>query len=589
MTVARTLGCLLIAAVAAAPAAKRETSVPAQVARWMRSLSLRDRVAQLILVPTYGEAPGVKSDAYKKYHKWVHNLRVGGVIVLGRNQNGTIRNAEPFAMAAFFNRLQRQARIPLIVGADFERGASMRVLDTVKFPHNMAFAAAGDPAASRFEGAFTAREARALGVQWVFAPVADVNNNPDNPIINIRSFGENPEEVARYVAAFIDGAHSEAADYVLVTAKHFPGHGDTSTDSHLGLARVDADRARLEKVEFTPFRAAIQHHVDAIMTAHIAVPALEPEEIPATVSSKILTGVLRDELGFRGLIVTDALDMRGFSDQFDSGEGAVRALEAGADVLLMPDDPEKSIRAVLAAIKRGRLTRRRIDQSVSRVLAAKVRVGLARRKLVNLETINDTLQDPDAAERAQAVADRAVTLVRNQGDLVPLRHPDSTCAVVLGERRNSQEGFQFLAELRKRAPAMKTILLDPSMPDVMLDYAADQAAGCDAVVVATYVAASAYRGNVALPGNFPALVEKLTAGKAPVIFISFGNPYLLRSFPGVAAYIATFSTVATSETAAVKALFGEIPITGHLPVTIPGLAAYGEGIQLPARVAKSTL
>src|SRR6185295_19022884 len=215
-----------------------------------------------------------------------------------------------------------------------------------------------------------------LGVQWVFAPVADVNNNPQNPVINIRSYGENPDEVAEHVAAYIDGAHSDPKNPVLVTAKHFPGHGDTTIDSHLDLARLEASRDRISEVELKPFQAAIAHKVDSIMTAHMTVPAIDPSDIPATVSVRVLTGLLREDLGFQGLVITDAMEMAGLAKQFNTGEASVRAIEAGADVLLMPPDPGVAIRAVLAAVGRGRISRKRIDDSALRILEAKVRLGL---------------------------------------------------------------------------------------------------------------------------------------------------------------------------------------------------------------------
>src|SRR5690348_4981105 len=241
--------------------------------------------------------------------------------------------------------MQQLTRVPLLVGGDFERGASMRIDGTTVFPHAMAFGAAGDPALTRYEGEVTAREARAIGVHWIYYPVADVNNNPDNPIINIRSFGENPADVATHVRAFIEGAHSDRKNYVLTTAKHFPGHGDTAVDTHVGLATIPADRERLEHLELVPFRAAIEAGVDAIMTAHIAVPAISPPDLPATLSPAILTKLLRQEMGFKGLVVTDALEMGGIAKGYNSGEAAVRALEAGADTLLMPADPEAAVKA----------------------------------------------------------------------------------------------------------------------------------------------------------------------------------------------------------------------------------------------------
>lgn len=545
-------------------------------------MSLRDRIAQLVSMPCYGENPSTRSQDYKKFRHWVRDLHIGGFIVVNRVVNGSVRNADPYAMAVFLNKMQKMSATPLLVSADFERGASMRVANTVKFPHDMAYGAARDYDGSRFEGAETAREARALGVHWVFAPDADVNNNPENPIINIRSYGEDPAEVSKHVVAFIEGAHSDPSNRVLVTAKHFPGHGDTSVDTHMGLAKLDAARERLNTLEFVPFRAAIERGVDAVMSAHIALPAVEPEEIPSTISAKVLTGVLRNDLGFKGIIVTDAMDMQGLAKQFAPGEASVRAIEAGADVLLMPTDADQAIRALMDAVNRGRLTRKRIDQSVQKILAAKARVGLASKRTVDLDDLGDVLENPDAEDRAQSTADRAITLVRNDRNRVPLPAPERSCAFILLESRFSQQGRQLSLELRKRSSALKTLVLDPTSPDAELKDSVQNAAGCDAVVVATYVTAAAYRGNVALPGNLAEFVNSLTAGPAPVVFVSFGNPYLLRSFPKVASYLAAFSTSTLSEVSVARALFGEIAITGRLPVSIPGFAALGDGIQVGA-------
>jgi len=474
------------------------------------------------------------------------------------------------------------AGVPLLVGGDFERGASMRVEGTTVFPHAMAFGAAGDPAFSRFEGEVTAREARALGVHWVYYPVADVNNNPDNPIINIRSFGEDPQEVAAHVKAFIEGAHSDKRNLVLATAKHFPGHGDTSVDTHVNLATVNADRERLERLELAPFRAAIEAGVDSIMTAHIAVPALAPPDLPATLSPAILTGLLRNEMGFKGLVVTDALEMGGIAKGFSGAEAAVRALEAGVDVLLMPADPETALKGVVAAVENGRLNRRRIQESVVAILSAKERLGLYRKRFVDLEAIGDVVDSPEASERAQQIAGRAVTLVRNNGNLIPLAAPERVCYVVMVENRYSSDGQVFAQEVRKRTPRAAIASLDASMSGDTLQEAIRGLPSCQSYAVAAFATVSAYRGSVGLAGELPQAVETLVASGKPVALVALGNPYLMRNFPDVTAYLATFSNVPPSEVAAVEALFGEIDIRGHLPVSIPGLANYGDGIQVPA-------
>jgi beta-N-acetylhexosaminidase len=543
----------------------------------LRSLNQRERVAQLVMGVVYGDAPSTKSNLYQKYRRWVKDLRIGGLIVNNRLQNGLARNAEPHTMAVFLNQMQKLAKIPLIVGADFERGASMRVSGTAKFPHSMAYAAARDVEAVRQEGALTAREARALGVHWVFAPVSDVNNNPDNPVINIRSFGENPELVATYVAAYIDGAHSDPRNRVLVSAKHFPGHGDTTIDSHLDLARLAADKDRMNSVELAPFRTAITHGVDSIMTAHMTVPAYEENEIPATVSRKVLTGLLREEMGFQGLVVTDAMDMLGVAKQFSNGEAAVRAIEAGADVLLMPPDPEAAIRAVLAAIEKGRINKKRIDESAMRVLTAKVRVGLTKKKMVDVDAISDVLEDPEQAAHAQTVAEKAVTLLRNEGNVVPLVNAAQSCVIASTGVRLSTFGQVMIDEFRKRAPGARTMFVNNTMSAATLDTVLGDWSQCSAIVFATFTI------NPALNGELTPFLQKLTDSTVPVVFVSFGNPYLVKDFPKVSAYLATFTPTSPSETALVKALLGEIPVTGHTPVSIPGFAQYGDGIQLERR------
>ncbi|HWB86991.1 MAG TPA: glycoside hydrolase family 3 N-terminal domain-containing protein [Bryobacteraceae bacterium] len=545
-------------------------------------MSLQDEVAQLIFIPFHNGALNSRSREYRKFVRLIHDTKVGGLILVNWSNGRLVEKAEPYALAAFLNRMQRLAKVPLLVSGDFERGASMRVSDTTPFPHAMAFGAAGDPELTRYEGEITAKEARALGVQWVFYPVADVNNNPDNPIINIRSFGEDPAEVSMHVKAFIEGAHSDKRNYVLTTAKHFPGHGDTAVDSHINLPTVTADRDRLEQVELVPFRAAISAGVDAVMTAHVAVPALAPAGVPATLSPAILTGLLRDQLGFKGLVITDALEMAGITKSYSAGDAAVKALEAGADALLMTPDPDAAIRAVVAAVHSGRLSRRRIQESVAKILSAKERVGLDRRRYVDLEAIGDVVAAPESEEKAQEIADKAVTLVRNTGNLIPLAQPDRTCFVILAENRYSVEGQQFLRELHDRLPAAASVTLDTSMPRDVVDDAIGKLPACDNYAVAAFATVAAYRGSIGLGGELPHAMETLAAKGKPIALIALGNPYLLRNFPDVAAYLATFSNVPPSETAAVRALFGEIMINGHLPVTIPGLAKYGEGITVQA-------
>ena len=560
------------------PAASAPTKAEQKAAQSiLKTLTLRDRVAQLVMGISYGDVPSPRSPEYERFRHWIKDLHIGGLLVINHVQYGLVRTADPYAMALFLNQMQRMSKVPLLMGGDFERGASMRVSDTTKFPFAMAYGAARDLKATRDAGLMTAREARALGIQWVFAPDSDVNNNPANPVINIRSYGENPDDVAAHVAAFIEGAHSDPKNIALLSAKHFPGHGDTDLDSHTDLPSLAADRDRIDTVEMKPFKAAIAHGVDSVMSAHITAPALDQANVPSTVSRKVLTGLLREELGFRGLIVTDAMNMAGITKQFGGGEASVRAIEAGADVLLAPPNPEAAIRAVVAAVEKGRIARARIDESAQRVLEAKVHVGLTKKKVVDLDSIGAALDSPEETAHAQSVADRAVTLVRNEGDVVPLVAPDQTCLVVSSGLRISAFGQKMAEEFRKRAPQALVVFVDNLLPEVALEAVLGDTSACSAVVFATFTT------NPVLNGELTPFVQKLSEGAAPVVFVSLGNPYLVTPFSKVAAYLATFNTAPTGEIAAVKALLGEIPMTGKLPVTIPEFGQYGDGIQLPAK------
>ncbi|MEP6962447.1 MAG: glycoside hydrolase family 3 protein, partial [Acidobacteriota bacterium] len=568
------------------PAAPRTTQ-PARSAEesaaraLLASMSLRDRVAQMVIGVANGEVFSTESEDYKKFQHWIADLHIGGIIVNNTVEFGSARNANPFAMAVFLNQMQRLSRVPLIIGSDFEQGASMRVTGGTQFPHSMAFGAGGDISASRYEGRITAREARALGVHWVFAPVSDVNNNPANPVINIRAYGEDPEQVSQHVAAYIQGAHSDPNARVLVTAKHFPGHGDVSVDSHYGLPRLDVPRARMDEMELKPFRAAIISGVDSIMTAHMAVPELDSTGVPATVSATVLTGILRDELQFRNLIVTDAMNMQGLTDMFSNAEASVRTVVAGADVLLMPPDPEQSIRAVVAAVEAGRIPRKRIDESALRILIAKVSLGLMRNKLVDVNEIANVLASPEAAARAQEIADRSVTLLRNDHNILPLSPASHPCLVLINSLRISQQGQRVLRDFRRKAPQVQYFTVDTTMPFNALEAEVAQAKDCSVIVIANFAGITS---NMADMNKF---IEKVTDGPVPVVLASFNDPYMGGRFAKAAAYLTPFSSAPPSEVAAVKAIFGEIEITGKTPVSIPQLAPLGAGIHVSARTQQA--
>ncbi len=403
--------------------APRKNSQTASQAAWveqtLRKMTLREKLGQMLMPYYFGVFTPADSAEYKELIHEVEVNHVGGFI-LGTDRGPLgIERSQVYPTAELTNELQRRAKIPLVIGADFESGTGMRLDEGTLLSSAMAIGATGDPKLAYTVGKTIAIEARAAGIHWIFAPDADVNNNPDNPIINVRSYGEDPASVASFVTEFVRGVEENGA---LATAKHFPGHGNVSVDSHLALAVVSGDREELDSTELVPFRAAIGAGVSSIMPGHLSVPALEADpNVPATLSSpKILTGLLREQMKFNGLIVTDAMDMGGVTSLYPPGEAAVRAVEAGADVLLMAPVPDAAMAGLEQAVASGRLSEKRIDVSVRKLLAAKAHLGLDRNRFVDIARISSTFALPAYEARAQAIADRGVTLLRDKPGLVPL-------------------------------------------------------------------------------------------------------------------------------------------------------------------------
>jgi beta-N-acetylhexosaminidase len=545
----------------------------AWVAATLKNLSLRDKIAQLIHIRTQGKFLNRQDPEFVALAKEVKEAHVGGVVLFAGNV---------YESAELLNDLQSMSELPLIVAADFERGASFRIADTTSFPWTMAIGATGSEEFAFQEGEITAKEARAMGVHWIFAPTVDVNSNSDNPVINIRSFGEDPQMVARLGAAFIRGARSQGA---LTTAKHFPGHGDTATDSHIGLPVISADMDRLEAVELTPFRSAISAGVDAIMTAHIAVPRLTGDPlIPATLSSRILGDLLRKSLEFAGLVVTDALEMGAITNRYWSGLVAVKALQAGADALLLPLDVNVAINEVERAVKRGDLAEAQIDDSAEKILMAKSRLGLQLERTVPIENIGETVSSPEHRMLAQKMADRSITLVRDDRHLLPINpvNPPDVFSLVLASDTDSAPASVFQAGLRRRFPDIQTAAFDTRAPENLLSSAYRKALASDIIILSTVVRIASGKANLAIPDSHKALIEKLAAARKPIVWIAFGNPYVLRLAPKIGTYLCAFSYADVSQSAAAKAISGEIPVSGKMPVSIPNYCKAGAGIQAPA-------
>jgi beta-N-acetylhexosaminidase len=553
----------------------------AWVGETLKKMTMREKLGQMLMVYYFGVFTSAEGPEYKELLHEVEENHVGGFIV------GTVRGplgierSQVYPTAVITNELQKRAKIPLIIGADFESGTGMRLDEGTSFPSAMGIGATGDPKLAYTVGEVVALEARAAGVRWIFAPDADVNSNPDNPIINIRSFGEDPHSVAEYVAQFVRGVEEHGA---LATAKHFPGHGNADADSHLELPIVPGDRKALERTELFPFRAAIAAGVSAVMPGHLAVRAFEPDPaVPATLSRNILTGLLRNEMGFRGLIVTDAMDMGGVTSFYPPGEAAVRAVEAGVDVLLMPPVPDAAMAALENAVQSGRISAQQIDESVWRILEAKVRLALDTNRLVDVAALNTEFGLPRYAAESQEIADRGVTLLRDSPQLLPLdaTQPLRVLLVALSADPDPYPGETIGPEIRWRVDSLKTVRADTQFTSVST-LKLPPPESYDLAIAALFVRVADRKGNVGLPDDQLAFINELLGAAKPTVIISFGSPYVIERFPNARTWLAEFGTNDVSQRAAVRALFGQTAVSGRIPVTVPGTVKRGGGLRVAA-------
>ena len=544
--------------------------------RWvdsvMAALTLRGKAAQIIWPSLYADYTAGDSPQWRRLTDYIKNEKVGGF---------TMSVGSPIEMGVKLNAMQRMSAIPLLIGADLEAGAGYRARggyfipngidlgSSTIFPPQMAIGATGDSSLAYQLGRITALEGRALGIHIAYAPVLDVNNNPANPVINTRSYGEDPAMVARLGGAFIRGVQ---ANGMVATGKHFPGHGDTDTNSHLDIPVVTVSRSRLDSVELVPFREAISSGVTGIMSFHGDMPALDSSGVPGTLSHKVMTDLLRDQLRFSGVIISDAMDMVGVLKQYGADEAVKRGIAAGIDILIQPVNVTRTIDAVIAGISEGRYTEARLDQSVRRVLQLKRDMDLQHRKFVNLDSLRATVGDSSHLAVAREIAERSITLVKDSLGEIPVRlRPDSRIlSITIARRTDLSAGAAFNGELKTALPSLRTEFLssdDPAPDYARLERAADSA---DVTIVGAYAtqtidAAASTRTSQAFAGFFRHLTTK---GKRPIV-VSFNDPYLLRQIPWVPAYVVAWGGFPPSQLAAAKALLGKNQITGKLPISIP--------------------
>ncbi|HEY3382999.1 MAG TPA: glycoside hydrolase family 3 N-terminal domain-containing protein [Vicinamibacterales bacterium] len=567
----------------------------------LKKMTLDEKVGQLLSPSIDAMFTSTDTDTYERKLHLVRDLHVGAIHVFAGweampaallNPNyagGSVgRKGEPLAAATFFNRLQQASTIPLLTSADFEGGAGYIMNGATRLPRAMAIGATGDPRLAFKAGQLTAIEGRAMGVLVDFYPVFDVNNNPRNPIINIRSFGEDPAFVAKMGVAYMQGIQ---AGGMLATAKHFPGHGDTSVDTHIGLAKIDHPREHLDAVELLPFKAAVDAGIDAFMSTHIILPALDPEPgIPATLSRPILTGLLRGEMKFDGLIYTDSMSMWAISRNFGNDRAAAMAVKAGVDVVLHSPDDDAAFKGIKAAVESGEIGRAQVDASVERILRAKARIGLHKSRTVDPMGV-ETKVGGRAHEAVNAeICERALTLVKDDRGQVPLKAAKDARILYLSivdypsGWREGVPSRAFIPALKQRWPNVTAVEISDHTTASELDMVRVLAKQADAVVASVFVRIASYSGRMDLSQQAVSLLESVANDQQkPFVTVIFGNPYTAMALQKLPAQLLTYEFSDAMETAAVRALAGEIAIGGKLPIAMPGLFPVGHGLARPAK------
>lgn len=558
----------------------------------LKKLTVEEKVGQMLVSSFQSTFMSTDSDGFDELAKAVREYKVGGFHVFGGSERvppvllnptyGAVTLGQPLEAASLLNRLQAISSVPLLNTADFEAGVGFRIAGATAFPRLMAFGAARDERLAQEAGRITGEEARALGVHVNFAPVVDVNNNPRNPVINTRSYGEDPAMVGRLASAYIRGLQGAG---VAATLKHFPGHGDTDVDSHLGLPIIKHGRERLDQMELPPFRAGIAAGADAIMTAHIEMPALDPApNTPTTLSQPIIQGLLRKDLGFGGLIYTDSMGMAGVSKMHSPGEAAVLAVAAGNDAILHSPDDGAAFAAVVGAVKSGRIPLAQINASVERILRAKARAGLHRNKLVSLDLVANVVGTRKSQAIADAVSERSITLVKDEKSQVPLTLKRDAQVLYLSvldfpsNWRIAAPSRTFIPELRKRWPNVTSVELSDRTTPAEVDLVRAMAPRFDAVVASVFVRAGSASGRMDLAQPLQRLLNDLGRGRRPLVTVFFGNPYVAMVLPDLPAVMLTYDFYDRAEAAAVRALAGETAIGGRLPIELPGFAKVGAGL-----------
>ncbi|MBD3615347.1 MAG: serine hydrolase [Gracilimonas sp.] len=533
--------------------------------------SLKEKIGQLFFVPAEGEFTNRDSRSFKQLQELVRKHNIGGIIFM---------RGDIYGQAVMTNKLQRMSKFPLWISQDMEFGAAMRVSGTTRFTPAMGVAATGDKRNAFMMGKITAIEAKALGVHQIYAPVLDVNNNPDNPVINVRSFSGDPEMVAEFGTAFMQGVQSEG---MIATAKHFPGHGDTDVDSHSDLPVVNYNYNRLDSLELIPFRAVINGGISSIMSAHIAFPKLNINEfLPATLDPIVLTDLLTDSLNFNGMVVTDGLEMSGITSQYSPGRAVVRALNAGADIMLISPDVYTAINEVEKAVESGEITEERINKSFTKLMLWKQQYGLFdRNNQVDIESLDTKINTAFHRAESDRIARESVTILKNKDSILPLLPSEYPRIMVISvaDDRSGDTGNSFVRQLRDYHPNVSSYIYDKRTSEEDKREMLRKAKEVDLVLISSFIYLR-FGQSIHLSSDQLSFLRRVLKMKKPSLLVSFGNPYVLSDLKEADAHVLGWYNSRQQVNGVVPALFGASKVTSNLPIEIPGLYELGSGIHM---------
>lgn len=547
-----------------------ENEEPFNVETAMAGLTLDEKIGQLFMVRAYGTFTNERDLDFLRLKELITDYHVGGVIFF---------QGDIYGQAVINNRLQQLAKYPLWIAQDMEFGAAMRIEGTTRFTPAMGIAATNNPYNAFLKGKITAAEAKALGVHQIYAPVLDVNNNPANPVINVRSYSADPEMVAQYGSEFIRGVQSEG---LVSTGKHFPGHGDTDTDSHLALPVITHEYSRLDSVELVPFRSAINKGMQSVMSAHIAFPNISKyKDLPGTLDESILKRILIDSLSFGGLVVTDGLEMQGITDHFSPGEAVIKALKAGADQMLISTDEKAAINEIKKAVQAGEITEERIDRSVRKILALKASHGAFTDPYVNVQSLSYRINNPQFRNTANRIARESITVLKNE-EVLPIRQVDYPSIVVLGisDGEEHPSASVLRREIARYHGNIRYHSLDSRTSEEEIQELIDDAELADLIILGSFIRVRSYH-ELQMPREYLGIIEQISNFDKPEVLMAFGNPYIVENIPDSEVHLMAWSSSAQQVRQTVPSIFGASDIQGKFPGVVPNMYDIGDGIEMP--------